>query len=66
MCFYSKTWTVSAISVPSLMTHASVDLNVKELLGIKDNMIRFSVGIEDVDDLIGDLDQALINSKIGL
>ena len=48
----------SLIEVPSLMTHASVPREVREQMGIIDNLVRFSVGIEDVDDLIEDLESA--------
>ena len=48
----------SLIEVPSLMTHASVPREVREQMGIIDNLVRFSVGIEDVDDLIEDLENA--------
>ncbi len=48
----------SLIEVPSLMTHASVPREVREQMGIMDNLVRFSVGIEDVDDLIEDLESA--------
>ena len=41
------------------MTHASIDKEVRDSLGIKDNLLRLSIGIEDVDDLIADLEQAL-------
>jgi cystathionine beta-lyase/cystathionine gamma-synthase len=41
------------------MTHASVVQEERERLNITDNMIRLSVGIEDEQDLIDDLDQAL-------
>jgi len=44
---------------PAIMTHASVAPEDRQILGIGDNLIRLSVGIEDVDDLIGDIDQAL-------
>jgi cystathionine beta-lyase/cystathionine gamma-synthase len=47
------------ISHPATMTHASVPLEVRERIGITDGLIRISVGIEDVEDLITDLDQAL-------
>lgn len=49
----------SLIEHPAIMTHASVDKAVREELGISDNLIRLSVGIEDVADLQADLDQAL-------
>ncbi|GAV01779.1 hypothetical protein RvY_12435 [Ramazzottius varieornatus] len=44
---------------PAIMTHASVPAEEREMLGISDNLIRLSVGLEDVDDLIADLDNAL-------
>jgi cystathionine gamma-lyase len=48
----------SLVECPAIMTHASVPKEQRELLGIDDNMIRLSVGIEHVDDLIKDLSQA--------
>ncbi|MBI1738640.1 MAG: PLP-dependent transferase [Acidobacteria bacterium] len=47
------------ISLPALMTHASVPPHVRAEIGITDGLVRISVGIEDVEDLIADLDQAL-------
>ena len=44
---------------PASMTHASIPKEEREKIGVKDSLIRLSVGIEDVDDLIADLDQAL-------
>jgi cystathionine beta-lyase/cystathionine gamma-synthase len=41
------------------MTHASLPAAVRESLGISDGLIRLSVGVEDVEDLIADLRQAL-------
>jgi cystathionine gamma-lyase len=49
----------SLVDHPAIMTHASVPADKRKALGISDQLIRLSVGIEDVDDLIGDLDQAL-------
>ncbi|CAB0150687.1 Cystathionine beta-lyase [Pseudidiomarina piscicola] len=49
----------SLIEHPAIMTHASIPKENREKLGILDNFVRISVGIEDVDDLIDDLDQAL-------
>lgn len=49
----------SLIEHPAIMTHASVPEERREQLGISDALVRLSVGIEDVDDLIADLDQAL-------
>ncbi len=50
----------SLIEHPAIMTHASLPEKVKEELGISDELIRISVGIENVDDLIDDLDKALL------
>ncbi len=47
------------ISHPATMTHASVDAGKRERLGITDGLVRISVGLEDTDDIIADLDQAL-------
>ncbi len=47
------------ISHPASMTHASVPLEDRQRIGITDGLVRISVGIEDVEDLIADLDQAL-------
>ena len=49
----------SLIEHPALMTHASLPAAMRESLGISDGLIRISVGVEDVEDLIADLRQAL-------
>ena len=49
----------SLIGHPATMTHASIPKEVREKTGVTDGLIRLSVGIEDVADLIADLDQAL-------
>jgi cystathionine gamma-lyase/homocysteine desulfhydrase len=49
----------SLISVPAKMTHASIPSERRAELGITDGLVRISVGLEDVEDLIEDLDQAL-------
>jgi len=49
----------SLIEHPAIMTHASVPPEVRAKIGIGDGLVRLSVGVEDVDDLIADLDQAL-------
>jgi cystathionine gamma-lyase len=49
----------SLIEAPAIMTHASVPPEQRTKLGISDGLVRFSVGIEDVDDLIGDIERAL-------
>jgi cystathionine gamma-lyase len=48
----------SLVNHPAIMTHASIPPDVRAQLGITDGLIRLSVGIEHVDDLIADLDQA--------
>ena len=47
------------ISHPATMTHAAVGEKGRAAIGITDGMVRISVGIEDVDDIIADLHQAL-------
>lgn len=49
----------SLVNHPAIMTHASVPKEVREAGGITDSLIRLSVGVEDVEDLIADLDRAL-------
>jgi len=49
----------SLAELPALMTHASVSPEERAVLGISDNLIRLSVGLEDVSDIIADLDNAL-------
>ncbi len=49
----------SLIEHPAIMTHASIPALQRQALGISDALVRLSVGIEDVDDLIADLDGAL-------
>jgi cystathionine beta-lyase/cystathionine gamma-synthase len=49
----------SLIGHPASMTHASVPPELRQKMGLSDSLVRLSVGIEDVEDLIEDLDQAL-------
>ena len=49
----------SLINHPAIMTHASVPQEIRAHLGISDTLVRLSVGVEDVDDLIADLEFAL-------
>jgi cystathionine gamma-lyase len=49
----------SLINHPAIMTHASVPEEKRARLGISDTLIRLSVGVEDVNDLIAELDYAL-------
>ena len=52
----------SLVELPASMTHASVPPEARAALGIEDGLVRFSVGIEDADDLIADLEQAIAAS----
>lgn len=49
----------SLIEHPAIMTHASVEPRLREQIGLTDGLVRFSVGIEDVEDLIADIQEAL-------
>jgi len=49
----------SLISQPAIMTHASMPPEVRRAIGVEDGLVRLSAGIEDVQDLIDDLEQAL-------
>ena len=51
----------SLISLPAQMTHASMPPEVRERIGITDGLVRLSVGIEDLEDIIAALDQALLS-----
>lgn len=55
----------SLSEIPAIMTHASIEPEIRAQLGITDNLVRLSVGIEDVEDLKADLDQALLGLKQG-
>ena len=50
---------------PATMTHASIPREIRETRGITDTLVRLSVGIEDVEDLIADVEQALEGVPIG-
>ncbi|MDT2639816.1 cystathionine gamma-synthase [Enterococcus dongliensis] len=52
----------SLIEVPAIMTHASIPKEQREAAGIKDGLIRLSVGIEAIEDLQSDLNQALLTN----
>jgi methionine-gamma-lyase len=51
--------TETLASAPAAMTHLSVPDDRKKALGITDNLVRISIGVEDADDLIADFDAAL-------
>ncbi len=55
----------SLVCHPASMTHAAIPKEIREEVGIVDELIRFSVGIEDADDLIFDLAQAINAAKKG-
>lgn len=50
---------MSSLLLRAIMTHASVPENQRRVLGISDTLIRLSVGLEDEEDIINDLEQAL-------
>ena len=53
----------SLVCHPASMTHAAIPYEIRKKVGITDGLIRFSVGIENVDDLLSDLDQAIAKSE---
>jgi len=58
-CAESLGGVESLVNHPAIMTHASVPLERREALGVTDNLVRFSVGVEDVADLRADIEAAL-------
>jgi len=50
----------SLISLPAQMTHTSIPKEMRDRIGITESLVRLSVGIEDVEDIIADIDQALL------
>ncbi|MCG2728992.1 MAG: PLP-dependent transferase, partial [Acetobacterium sp.] len=55
----------SLICHPSSMTHASIPYEIRQKVGIVENLIRISVGIEDKNDILSDLEQAFLKSFEG-
>lgn len=53
----------SIVSFPMVMTHAGIDEGVLRVAGITESLARLSVGLEDTEDLIADLDQALWSTR---
>jgi cystathionine beta-lyase/cystathionine gamma-synthase len=53
----------SLLELPASMTHASIPVELRRAGGIADGLIRLSIGIEDVDDLLEDLQQAMDVSR---
>lgn len=58
-CAESLGGVESLVNHPAIMTHASIPREIRERIGVVDGLVRLSVGIEDADDLIADLEQAL-------
>jgi cystathionine beta-lyase len=54
----------SLVCHPATMTHASIPREIREKVGITDGLIRLSIGIENINDLIADLDQAIAESEM--
>ena len=54
----------SLVCHPASMTHASIPYDIRQKVGITDGLIRLSVGIENIDDLLADLDQAIAESGV--
>ena len=52
----------SLVDHPAIMTHASIPKEIREARGVTDGLVRLSVGIEDIADLIADVDQALVKA----
>jgi len=59
VCAESLGGVESLAEHPAIMTHASLPPEIRATLGIDDSLVRLSVGVEDVDDLIADIEQAL-------
>ncbi len=54
----------SLMTYPAVQTHADIPLEIRQQVGVDDRLLRFSVGIEHVDDLIADLEQALEAARL--
>lgn len=54
----------SLVCHPATMTHASIPADIRQKVGITDNLIRLSVGIENIEDIIEDLEQAINESEV--
>lgn len=53
----------SLVSHPVAMTHASIPADIRRKVGIVDNLIRLSVGIENVEDLLEDINRAIEKAR---
>ena len=56
----------SSISLPGCMSHASIPAEVRQARSLATDLVRLSVGIEDVDDLIADLERAFERAACGV
>ncbi len=54
----------SLMTYPAIQTHADIPEEIRKAIGVDDRLLRFSVGIEHVDDLIADLDQAIKEARL--
>ena len=54
----------SLVCHPASMTHASIPYEVRQQVGITDGLIRLSLGIENIDDILSDLQQAIEKSEV--
>ena len=54
----------SLVCHPSTMTHASIPEEIRQKVGINDRLIRVSTGIEEIEDILADLEQALEQSEV--
>ncbi len=61
-CAESLGGVESLVNHPAIMTHASIPKEIREARGVTDGLVRLSVGVEDIADLIADVDQALAQS----
>ena len=55
----------SLVCHPATMTHASIPAEIRKQVGITDGLIRLSVGIENIADILADLEQAIAQAKTG-
>ena len=54
----------SLVCHPASMTHASIPKDIRDKVGITEGLIRLSIGIENIDDLFADLEQAIEKSEV--
>jgi cystathionine gamma-synthase len=54
----------SLITYPCVQTHGDIPLEMRNRIGVTDDLLRLSIGIEHIDDLVADLDQAINGSAV--